>query len=135
MKLEKIEDFEVWKKAEGFWDAVNATLARPAFGKDFKLHDQVRDAIDSILSNFSEGFEQPTDRAFARYLYTSKGSTAETCTRLCLARKRGYVTESELRGFVQQGDEVRRMTAGLIKHLMKTPNRKRGLGQSGTDDG
>jgi four helix bundle protein len=53
---------------------------------DQRLRDQIRDASDSMLSNIAEGFEQPTDRAFARYLYISKGSTAELRTRLYRAR-------------------------------------------------
>lgn len=128
MKLEKIQDFEVWKKAQAFWEAVNAILTRPGFAQNFKLRDQLMNAIDSILSNMSEGFEQPTDRSFARYLYISKGSAAETCTRLGGAHKRGCSTDTELHGFEKQAAELGRMTTGLIKHLLKTPNRERGLG-------
>jgi four helix bundle protein len=134
MKLEKIQDFKVWKKAETFCDAVNATLTRPAFVKDSKLHEQVLDASDSILSNMSEGFDQPTDRSFAKFLYTSKGSTAEIVTRLGRARRRGYITHEELLTFQKQGEEIGRMTTGLIKHLMQTPDRRRGLGTSNNGD-
>jgi four helix bundle protein len=133
MKLGKIEDFEVWKKAESFCDAVNAILTRPKFVKDCRLHKQVLDASDSILSNMSEGFDQPTDRAFAKFLYVSKGSTSEILTRLTRARWRGYVTPEELVRLREQGQEIGRMITGLIKHLMKTPDRRRGLGVS--DDG
>jgi four helix bundle protein len=130
MKLERIEDFEVWKRAESFCDAVNAILGRPAFVKDCKLRDQVLDASDSILANMSEGFDQPTDRSFAKFLYVSKGSTAETATRLRRARGRGYLSCEELEAFRKQAAEIGRMTTGLIKHLMKTPDRRRGLGTS-----
>ena len=133
VKFEKIEDFEVWKVADAFWSAVNAIISKPSFGKEFDLRDQVKDAIDSVLSNLSEGFEQPTDRGFARYVYHSKGSTAEACTRLQIARRRGLVSPDELRSLRAQGDEVRRLANGLIKYLMKTPNRRRGLG-TWTDD-
>ena len=128
MKLEKIEDFEVWKKAEAFCDAVNAVLMRPVFVKNIDLHGQVQEASDSILSNMSEGCEQPTDRAFAKFLYVSKASAAEVRTRLGRAHKRGLLTRMELVRLQKQGDEVARMTTGLIKHLLKTPDRRRGLG-------
>ena len=130
MKLEKIEDFEVWKAADVFWLAVNAIVSKPSFGKEFDLRDQIKDAIDSILSNLSEGFEQPTDRGFARYVYYTKGSTAEACTRLRIARGRGFISADELRNLRAQGDEVRRLANGLIKYLMKTPDRRRGLGNA-----
>jgi four helix bundle protein len=133
MKLERIEDFEVWKKAECFSDAVNAILMRPILARNFRLHHQILSASDSIQANMSEGFEQPTDRAFARYLYISKGSTAEVCTRLGKACKRGCLTKAELRDLESRGNEIARMLTGLIKHLMKTPNRKRGLGTPTSD--
>jgi hypothetical protein len=90
MKLQRIEDFEVWKKAQAFWEAVSAILTRPAF---------------------------------------SKGFVAETYTRLCRAHRRGWITDSERHGFEKQAAEVGRIITGLIKHLLKTPNRKRGIGQ------
>ena len=128
MKLLKMQDFELWKKAEAFCDAVLAILARPGFDKDYDLRSQLRDASDSILANMSEGFEQPTDRAFAKYLYGCKGSTAEIGTLLARAKKRGHLTPAELHRLEREGEEVLRMTVGLIKHLLKTPDRRRGLG-------
>jgi four helix bundle protein len=128
VKLDRIQDFAVWEKAEAFADAVTAILARPEFAKNFKRRIQIEDAVDSILSNMSEGFEQPTDRAFANYLYASKGSTAETCTRLGRAVTSGCLTKDELRSFEKQGSEIVRMLAGLIRHLMKTPSRRRDPG-------
>jgi four helix bundle protein len=134
VKLEKIQDFEVWKKAEAFADAVTAILRRPAFSKNCKLLGQIEEALESISSNMSEGFEQSTDRGFARYLYISKGSTAETLTRLAGACRRECLTKDEVQTFEKQAEEILQMLSGLIRHLMKTPDRRRGLGPScGTD--
>jgi four helix bundle protein len=133
MKFARIEDFDVWKKAEAFCDAVNAILTRPPFVKDFDLRGQLQQASDSVLANMSEGFAQPTDRAFGRFLYVSKASNAEIRTRLTQAQKRGYLTGAELLSFHKQGDEVARMISGLIKHLSKTPDRRRGLGTTNDD--
>jgi four helix bundle protein len=128
MKLQKIQDFEVWKKAEAFSNAVTAILTRPAFGRNCKLLEQIENALDSITANMSEGFEQPTDRGFANYLFIAKGSAAETITRLARACRRGCLTKTELDSLQDQAKEIGRMLSGLIKHLMKTPNRRRGLG-------
>jgi four helix bundle protein len=132
MKLEKIQDFEVWNKVEAFADAITAILHRPAFSRNYKLLGQIEEALESISSNMSEGFDQSTDRGFARYLYISKGSTAETCTRLAGACRRGCLTKDEFRAFENQSDEIRRMLTALIRHLMKTPDRRRGLGSNCT---
>jgi four helix bundle protein len=128
MKFEKIEEFEMWQKAEAFWDAVNAILGRNAFVREFNTRDQLKRGIDSILANMSEGFDQPTDRAFAGYLYRAKASTSETCTHLAGAQKRGFLTRAELQSLRSQAGTVGRLTSGLIKHLLKTPDRRRGVG-------
>ena len=88
------KDFEellIWKKALQFWEAVDALLERPAFGKNYDLKNQITDAIDSVLSNIPEGFEQPTDRSFAQYLYRSKASAAEVRSRLLIAWRRRII--------------------------------------------
>ena len=128
VRLEKIQDFLVWTKAETLCNTIDALMARPAFGKNCNLANQIRDANESILANMVEGFEQPTDRAFAKFLYTAKGSTAEVYIRLARAARRRCLTQEELASINRQRTEVARMLNGLIKHLMKTPNRRRGLG-------
>jgi four helix bundle protein len=128
MTFEKIQDFEVWRKVEAFAEAVTAILRRPAFSRNCKLLAQIEEALESISANMSEGFDQGTDRGFARYLYIAKGSAAETSTRLAGACRRGCLTNAELRTFEKQADEIRQMLTGLIQHLMKTPDRRRGLG-------
>jgi four helix bundle protein len=132
MTYDKIQDFEVWKKAEIFADAITAILRRPTFSRNGKLLEQIEEALESISANMSEGFEQSTDRGFAKYLYISKGSTAETCTRLAGAVRRGCLTMAECRALEKQGEEIRRMLSALIGHLMKTPDRRRGLPSPGS---
>ena len=129
MKITKLEDFVAFQKATAYCEAVDALLEKPAFGKDFNLRNQIRDAIDSITANFSEGFEQPTDRAFANYVFTAKGSTAESRDRLKVAQRRGYITADEFRACNEQGDEVARLLTGLAKYLRKSNRKDRGLGR------
>ena len=81
MTVKTLEELLVYQKAMTMWDAVNAILQTPRLQQDLRLHAQLRDASDSVLSNISEGFEQPTDKAFAHYLFTSKASAAEVRTR------------------------------------------------------
>jgi hypothetical protein len=82
----------------------------------------------TLLSNIAEGFEQPTDRAFAKYLYTAKASTAEVRKRLLMACHRGYITSEEFASRNELGDEVARMMTGLIKYLVSSDRKDRGLG-------
>ncbi len=128
----KLEEFDAYQKALLFWRSVCALLERPAFGKERDLHRQIAAANDSILANFAEGFEQPTDRAFGNFLYHSKGSAAEVVARLRQASSRGCITEEELDTHVQLGDEVCRLLAGLARYLYKTDFKNRGRFTAGS---
>jgi four helix bundle protein len=106
MAFDKTEHSEVRKKAQDFWVAVDAILQRQAFSREHKPRDQIKTAIDSITANMSEAFEQPTDKAFANFLFTSKGSTADACTRLGQSRARRCISDDELAAFKKQGEEI-----------------------------
>jgi len=123
-----LDDLLIWKKALEFWEAINPLLGRPGFGKDRDLHDQIRDAIDSVLSNISEGFEQPTDRAFARYLYYAKASAAEVRSRIYIAWRRDYISTEDYLPATTLGTELCKMLAGFIKYLYRCNRKQRGVG-------
>jgi four helix bundle protein len=127
--VERVEDLKLWQRAREFWQAINAIIDRPRFVADRRLREQLKDAADSIVANIVEGFHQPTDRAFANYLYTSKASTAEARTRLKMAMDRQYITSDEFDTRDDLGDQISRMATGLIKYLVKSNRRGRGLGR------
>lgn len=124
----KVEELQVWQRAREFGLAVNAIIEKPGLLRDRRLREQIVDATDSILSNISEGFEQPTDRSFVKYLYTSKASNAEARTRLLIACNRRYLSGEEFRTCDRLSDEIARMLTGLIKYLVKSDRRNRGRG-------
>jgi four helix bundle protein len=130
MKAKCVEDLHVWQRANEFWDAINAILDKPGLLRDRSLRDQISTAADSIVSNIREGFEQPTDRAFVRYLFVAKASNAEARTRLSMAAKRSYITKEEFAERDAKGDEVARMLTGLIKYLLRSNRRDRGIGRN-----
>ena len=125
----KVEELEVWQRAKDLGVAVNAIINGVNFQKDWKLRDQIRDATNSVLSNISEGFEQPTDRAFAHYLYVSKASNAETRARLGVACRRSYISQVEFESCDRIGDQIARMLTGLIKYLVSSDRKDRGIGR------
>ena len=124
-----VEELQIWQRAVQLDVAVSAIIENPGFQKDRRLKEQTLDAVDSLVSNIAEGFEQPTDRAFAKYLYTSKASNGEARARLLLARNRRYITAAEFDTCNRLADEVARMLSGFIKYLMKSDRRDRGLGR------
>ena len=74
MGAKKVEELQIWQRAKQFVDAVSAFLKRPSFRRDSALHDQLDKSSMSTLFNISEGFGQPTDRAFAHHLYICRSS-------------------------------------------------------------
>jgi four helix bundle protein len=125
---QRVEDLKVWQRARELCVAVNAICDRAGFQRDRRLRDQLTDAVDSVMANIAEGFAQPTDRAFARDLFISKASNAEARTRLLLACDRGYITSDEFAAHKEISEEVARMITGLIKYLLRSDRRDRGLG-------
>ena len=127
-----LEDLLIWQRARQFWEAVNAMLDHPEFSRNRDLQHQIRDAIDSVISNIAEGFEQPTDRSFAQYLYRSKASAAEVRARLFIAHRRAYVTDAEHSRAAALGIELAKMLAGFIKYLYACDRKDRGTGANAT---
>lgn len=127
-KVTCLEDLQIFQKARELWRAVNALLDRPALRRDRQLHEQLADAMDSVVSNIGEGYEQPTDRAFARYLYDAKASLAEVRQRLWMAAERAYITKEQFDEQDAKGAELIRMIVGLIKYLLRSNRRDRGAG-------
>src|SRR6185503_9996190 len=121
-----LEELPVYLKARDFTVAVTALLDRPAFVRNRKHRDQISEAVDSILANMSEGYEQSSDAGLAKYLYTSIGSTAEVVTRLTSAKRRGWITADELRPCADMGEEIGRMLGGWIKYLARCDWKDRG---------
>ena len=122
----KLEDLLVYQKAKELDVAVSAILSRPAWRNYLKLQSQLSESSASVGANIEEGFEQGTDRHFARYLETAKGSAAETAGHLSRAVNRGCITESEAQPPRALAFEICRMLAPLISYLKASDFKDRG---------
>jgi four helix bundle protein len=116
----------VYARALAFGSAVSAIARSPGLRRDFNLCGQITAAADSISANIEEGFQQGTDKAFARYLIIAKGSLAETLGHLRRACGKGYISAAALEPFVRDGDELGRMLGGFIKYLHRSDFKDRG---------
>jgi len=122
----RLTELPVYARALAFGTAVSAIVRTPALRRDFKLTAQITTAADSISANIEEGFEQGTDKAFARYLNIAKGSLAETLGHLRRASGKGYLSPADLDPFVRDGDALGRMLGGFIKYLHHSDFKDRG---------
>jgi four helix bundle protein len=121
-----VEDLLVYQKALEAADEVSAILRRQPFARDIRLRSQLGASSERVASLMSEGFAQKTDRHFAHYLYTSRGSSNETRTQLRIALSRGYITPVDMDRLSARYNEIERMLTGLIKYLNREDRRQRG---------
>ena len=112
-----LEELPLYSKVLEFWGAVAAILKDSHVRRNRRLFDQIDTANDSIETNLKEGFEQPTDAAFAKFVNTAKGSLEEVLTRARQARRKGLVSDADLVRVEQLGQPLGKMMGGFIKYL------------------
>ena len=122
----KLEDLLVYQKAQQLDVEISAILRRPCWRRFRTLHGQLGASVESIGANIEEGFEQPTDRAFAHFLGIAKGSATETAGHLRRAVRRGCVSAAEATPLVALAQEIARMLAGFIRYLDRSDYKDRG---------
>ena len=120
MKAKKLEELLVYQKAlEGVVE-VSALLARPAFGRDFDLKDQLSESSGRIPGHIAEGYGQLTDRHFAKYLGIARGSAKETCAHLAVATAKQYISSEELIRTAGLYDDLAVMLTSFIAYLRRS---------------
>jgi len=112
-----VEDLLVYQKAMAAAHELWKLLELPTFQRDIDLKGQLNRASIRVVSDISEGFEQKTDRHFARYLYDARGGSHEVRTQLTIAARRKYITQDAEKRVANMYDEVGRMLSGLIRRL------------------
>jgi four helix bundle protein len=113
----RVEELPLYSKILEFWEATTAILERSTLRKNSHLYEQIDDANDSIDSNMREGFEQPSDAAFANFVFIAKGSAAEVVTRMERAHRKGHVTKEDVAHIQQLAEPLCKMMGGFIKYL------------------
>ena len=125
MTAKSVDELVVYQKALAASGRISQILKRPSFQRDLRLREQLASSSERTASLISEGFEQSTDRHFCEYCYRSRGSTREVRTQLVVARDRDHVADSERLSLTNDYAEIAKMLTGLIRHLERTPTRRR----------
>lgn len=83
----------------------------------FGLTSQLRRAAVSIPANIAEGAGRKFSKEFAHFLSNAQGSASEVETELLIARRLGFMDESNYSFLHASLDEIGRMITGLTQHL------------------
>ena len=121
-----LEELPLYSKVLEFWKAVFAILNESRVRRNRRLFDQIDSANDSIEANMFEGFQQPTDSAFAHFVTISKGSLEEVRTRTRQAFRKRLVTEQQLQHIETLAEPLAKMMGGFIKYLQPSGFTDRG---------
>lgn len=118
--IQKFEDLEVWKKARILSDKVYPLTFKEPVSSDFRMKDQMRGSVGSIMDNIAEGFERGSKLEFINSLTTSKGETGELKSQLyrCLDNK--YISQKLFDELYNLADEITKMITGFINYLNKS---------------
>ena len=106
-----------WQLADGIRVTVFELTARAAYRRDFKLHAQTEDAIQSVCRNIAEGFGADTHREFRRFLIIARRSLNELIDSLRSAELKHHVTPEDLWPIHALSRRLYPALAGLIRHL------------------
>ena len=84
------------------------------FCKDYGFKDQIQRAAVSICSNIAEGFERRGNKELINFLWIAKGSAAEVCSQLHIARDIGYITDEQFNSIYDSSKQIGGMLFNLI---------------------
>jgi len=117
-----VDELLVYQKARDAAANISKLLERFGLARDRVLADQLNKGSVRVLSDIAEGFEQKTDKGFAKYLYDAEGGAQELRTQLDVALTRKHISVTESEGLRSAYLEIAKMLGGLISYL-ETENR------------
>lgn len=118
--IQKFEELDVWKKARILSDRIYPLTFKEPIASDFRMKDQIRGSVGSIMDNIAEGFERGSKLEFINSLTISKGETGELKSQLyrCLDNK--YISQQLFDELYSLADEITKMITGFINYLNKS---------------
>lgn len=110
----RFEDLDVWKRSA----RLSADIYKHfSTCKDFGFKDQITRSSLSVPSNIAEGYERFSNKDTVRFLYYSKGSSAELRTQIYIAIDIGFIPAEQGRAWIAETVELSKMLQGLISSL------------------
>jgi len=118
--IQRFEDLEIWKKSRILSDKVYPLTFEEPISSDYRIKDQMRGSVGSIMDNIAEGFERGSRFEFINSLTIAKGETGELKSQLyrCLDNK--YISQNLFDELYNLADELTKMITSFINYLNKS---------------
>ncbi len=117
--MNNFKELKVWKEAHKL--VIKIYKITDSFPKEelYRLTSQLCRSTALIPANIAEGQARQTTKEYLRFLYTARGSIAETKYHLILTRDLGYIKNSVYIEVIKSYNKVGKMLNALINSLKK----------------
>lgn len=109
----------MYEKAANLVVKVYALIKKFPREEQFALCDQLRRAVVSVPSNIAEGCGRLSNKERAHFLEIAFGSLMEVNCQLDIAKRLGYITESELTEIDVECMELARLLSGFRTSVLQ----------------
>jgi four helix bundle protein len=118
--IQKFEDLEIWKRSRILSNKVYPITFIEPIASDYRIKDQMRGSVGSIMDNIVEGFERGSKLEFVNSLSIAKGEIGELKSQLyrCLDNK--YIQPKLFTELYNLADELTKMVTSFINYLNKS---------------
>lgn len=108
---------DVWKRSIDFVERIYRVTDGFPNEEKFGLTSQIRRAAVSIPANIAEGAGRRYAKEYLRFLSNAQGSASEVETELLIARRLGFLSDSEYVELYKELEAIGRMITGVSKYL------------------
>lgn len=119
--MQKFQQLEIWKKAHALVLHIYTISANMPASENLGLVSNLRRTAIQIAKSIAEGAGRDSDAEFATDLKCARAAGHELEYLVLHSRDLGFFTSEVHDEIATQIIEVRKMTSGLIKRLIATP--------------
>ena len=117
--MESFQELKVWQEAHKLVLKIYKITKEFPEEERYRLTDQLCRSAASTPANIVEGQSRQTTKEYLQFLYTARGSVAETKYHLLLAKDLEYLEDSDYSEIIMGYDNVGKMLNGLIASLKR----------------
>lgn len=117
--ITRFEDLEIWQLARELSKLVYQLTFTEPLKADFRLKDQMRGSVGSIMDNVAEGFERSSQFEFINSLSIAKGEAGELRSQLYRCLDNNYITQELFNDLCNKAEIITKKITAFINYLNK----------------
>lgn len=115
--IKRFEDLEIWLEARRLSKEIILLAKTTDLKQDYKLKDQIKGSLGSVMDNIAEGFERNRNGEFKQFLSIAKGSAGESRSQLYRVYDNDYIDEEKLNKLVADYEKLSIKIHNFITYL------------------